>query len=189
MKKNSFFSPENGPSWRYFYPCRVSCLAFKNYHSCQKSLWPYLKKERERERECSSFLWANFFQYNLSQSFSKAWNMFPNESLAQESSSQNRETWKNFSHSTMTEGSVTSKKSPNVYKSCPKNISLLKCGRFGKINCCQRLWKVAQSAINRQIWSHWLKATVFQLILHKNQKGLFWRPQWSFFLPKLTVQV
>ena len=147
------------------------------------------ERKRERERECSSFLWANFFQYNLSQSFSKAWNMFPNESLAQESSSQNRETWKNFSHSTMTEGSVTSKKSPNVYKSCPKNISLLKCGRFGKINCCQRLWKVAQSAINRQIWSHWLKATVFQLILHKNQKGLFWRPQWSFFLPKLTVQV
>ena len=28
------------------------------------------------------------------------------------------------------------------------------CRRFGQINCCQRLWIVAQSAINRPIWSH-----------------------------------
>ena len=27
--------------------------------------------------------------------------------------------------------------------------------RFGKINCCQRLWKAAQSPINRPIWSLW----------------------------------
>ena len=27
--------------------------------------------------------------------------------------------------------------------------------RFGQINCCQRLWKVAQCPINRPIWSHW----------------------------------
>ena len=26
---------------------------------------------------------------------------------------------------------------------------------LGKIICCQRLWIVAQSAINRPIWSHW----------------------------------
>ena len=48
--------------------------------------------------------------------------------------------------------SVTRKKSPNVYKSYPKMISLEKLkimtplqknssefGRFGQINCCQRL--------------------------------------------------
>ena len=28
-------------------------------------------------------------------------------------------------------------------------------GRFGQINCCQRLLKVAQSPINLPIWSHW----------------------------------
>ena len=28
------------------------------------------------------------------------------------------------------------------------------CGRFGQIYCCQRLQKLAQSPINRQIWSH-----------------------------------
>ena len=32
----------------------------------------------------------------------------------------------------------------------PKNVWDL-----GKINGCQRLWKVAQSTINRQIWSQW----------------------------------
>ena len=30
-----------------------------------------------------------------------------------------------------------------------------KCGRFLQNNCCHRLWKVAQSAINCPIWSHW----------------------------------
>ena len=30
------------------------------------------------------------------------------------------------------------------------------CGRFGQIQCCQRLLKVAQSPINCPIWSHWL---------------------------------
>ena len=40
--------------------------------------------------------------------------------------------------------SVTRKKSPNVYKSCPKMIDFdtftkiaLECGRFGPINCCK----------------------------------------------------
>ena len=28
------------------------------------------------------------------------------------------------------------------------------CECFGQINCCQKLLKVAQSPINRQIWSH-----------------------------------
>ena len=54
--------------------------------------------------------------------------------------------------------SVTSKKSPNVYKSCPKRISLVKlniltplqklptmCWWFGQNNCCPGLWKVAQN--------------------------------------------
>ena len=31
------------------------------------------------------------------------------------------------------------------------------CNRFGQINCCQRLWKVAQSPINLPIWSHCLR--------------------------------
>ena len=26
---------------------------------------------------------------------------------------------------------------------------------WGQIKYCQRLWKVAQSPINRPIWSHW----------------------------------
>ena len=29
-----------------------------------------------------------------------------------------------------------------------------KCGRFGQFNFCQMLYKLAQSSINRQIWSH-----------------------------------
>ena len=69
-----------------------------------------------------------------------------------------------------TEISVTSKKSPNVYKSCSKIILLVKwkiwtilqnlpkmCWHFGQINCCHGLWKVAQSVINHPIWSHWLR--------------------------------
>ena len=65
--------------------------------------------------------------------------------------------------------SVTSKKSPNVYKKLPKddftskmkdfdNFTKIvkKCGKFGQNKCCQRLWKVSQSAINCPIWSHWL---------------------------------
>ena len=62
---------------------------------------------------------------------------------------------------------VTSKKSPNVYKSgtkmilhkkLPKNNFSIKinkkCGRFGQNNCCLRLRKIAQRAINRPIRSH-----------------------------------
>ena len=65
--------------------------------------------------------------------------------------------------------SVTRKKLPNVYKSCPKMISQqnwsistplqklpMNVRDLGKINCCQRLYKVAQSPINQTIWSHWL---------------------------------
>ena len=55
--------------------------------------------------------------------------------------------------------SVTSKKSPNVYKSCPNMISLEKLKiftpLFGQISCYQRLCKVAQSLINCPICSHW----------------------------------
>ena len=84
--------------------------------------------------------------------------------------------------------SVTSKKSPNIYKSCPKLISLEKwkiltpfqklpknVGRFGQINCCQSLWNVAQSPINRPIWSHcwWHRPSVsvaanFSINISKN---------------------
>ena len=59
------------------------------------------------------------------------------------------------------------KKSPNLFKSWPKMISLEKwyistslqklpknVERFGQINCCKRLQKVAQSPINWPIYSH-----------------------------------
>ena len=63
--------------------------------------------------------------------------------------------------------SVTSKKLPNVYKSCLKRIYLVKwkivtplqklpkmCWWFGQNNYCPGLWKVAQSIKNRPILSH-----------------------------------
>ena len=69
--------------------------------------------------------------------------------------------------------SVTSKQSPNVYKNLPKNDFTRKikdfdnftkiaqkCWQFGQNNCCHMLWKVAQSAINRQILSHWHVSTL-----------------------------
>ena len=34
----------------------------------------------------------------------------------------------------------------------------LKHGQFGQNSCRHRLWKVAQRAINRPIWSHWKRA-------------------------------
>ena len=48
-------------------------------------------------------------------------------------------------------GSVTSKKLPNVYKSCPKRISIVKwkiltpLQKLPKNNYCPGLWKVAQN--------------------------------------------
>ena len=50
--------------------------------------------------------------------------------------------------SDMVVDSVTSKKSPNVYKSCTKIIYT--CGQLGQNDCCHRRWKVAQSPINCQ---------------------------------------
>ena len=64
--------------------------------------------------------------------------------------------------------SVTFKKLPNVYKrillvkwKISTNLQKLPkmCWQFGQNNCCHRLWKVAQSVINRRIWSHWLWLT------------------------------
>ena len=65
--------------------------------------------------------------------------------------------------------SVTRKKSPNFYKSCLKMISLEKLkiltplqklpknvGDLGQWIVAKGFKKVAQSPINRQIWSHWL---------------------------------
>ena len=65
--------------------------------------------------------------------------------------------------------SVTSKNSPNVYKRCPKMISLenLKIlepiqklpknmGDLGKLIVAAGFEIVAQSPINCSIWSHWL---------------------------------
>ena len=64
--------------------------------------------------------------------------------------------------------SVTSKKLQNVYKSCPKMISLIKLkiltplqklpknvGDLGNSILAKGFEKVAQSPINHPIWSHW----------------------------------
>ena len=69
--------------------------------------------------------------------------------------------------------SVTRKKLQNVYKSCPKIISLEKwlilkplqklpknVGDLGKLIVAKGFKKVAQSPINRPIWSHWSKLTM-----------------------------
>ena len=78
---------------------------------------------------------------------------------------------KQFIKNNLDASSVTSKKSPNVYKSCPKRVLLVKWKiltnlqklpkmywQFGQNNCYHWLWKVAQSVINRPIWSHWMQA-------------------------------
>ena len=83
---------------------------------------------------------------------------------------------------------MTWKKSPNVYKSCPKIISVEKLkiltpfqklpmnvGDMDKINCCQRLQKLAQSPINRPIWSHCKLGSIFCQI---NPRKL--RKRWNF---------
>ena len=74
--------------------------------------------------------------------------------------------------------SVTCKKLPNVYKKWPKtdftrkmkefdtfSKIALKMWQFGQNNCCHRLRKVAQSAINRPIWSHWSQCKPTSFIL------------------------
>ena len=66
--------------------------------------------------------------------------------------------------------SVTSKKLPNVDKSCPKMISLEKLkilttlqnlptnvGDLGKLIVATGFEKLPQIPINRPIWSHWLQ--------------------------------
>ena len=69
---------------------------------------------------------------------------------------------------------MTRNKSPNVYKSCPKMVLLEKWMILTPLqklhkNCCQRLYKVAQSPINRPIWSHWMPHS----FTSKNQLGSF----------------
>ena len=41
------------------------------------------------------------------------------------------------------------------------------CGQFGQNNCRDRLWKVAQNAINCPIWSHWLRFAAKRLTKSK----------------------
>ena len=68
--------------------------------------------------------------------------------------------------------SAAGKKSPNVYKSCPKRILLVKwkiltllqklpkmCWWFGQNTCCPGLWKVDKSIKNCPFWSHWVQYT------------------------------
>ena len=40
--------------------------------------------------------------------------------------------------------------------------------RFGQINCCQRLWKFAWSAINCPIWSHWTEKVKKKMVCHRS---------------------
>ena len=44
-----------------------------------------------------------------------------------------------------------------------RKIALECLGRSGQINCCQRLWKVAQSPIKCPIWSHCLLYPIGEL--------------------------
>ena len=81
--------------------------------------------------------------------------------------------------------SAAGKKSPNVYKSCPKRILLVKwkiltllqklpkmCWWFGQNTCCPGLWKVARSIKNRPIWSHCLASFLpFRFKLFDLQPG------------------
>ena len=81
-------------------------------------------------------------------------------------------------------------------KSCPNIISLVKLliltplqklpkNVGGGINCCQRLWKVAQSPINRKIWSH----CQLSLICIERTILLLKRRVTSIFYPKILGRV
>ena len=61
------------------------------------------------------------------------------------------------------------------------------CGRFGQINCRQRLWKFAQRPINRPIWSHYLQGTIWWTFWAecKNRSPIIiatWNFFWCLFL-------
>ena len=122
-----------------------------------------LKAFKTNERSNVAFDWLLtkiYWKANLIRGFQVEYNLTSNVSCCCFSSRK----WPLLS--------VTSKKSPKVHKSCPKNIfykinerfwhlykNCQKCGRFGQNNCCRRLWKVAQSTINRPIWSHCLSSS------------------------------
>ena len=89
--------------------------------------------------------------------------------------------------------SVTSQKWPNVHRSCLKTILLVKwkiltnlqkmpkmCCHFGQINCCHQLWKVAQSPINYQIWSHCSLVSLIPWTKTLSRLYRAWRWRWSF---------
>ena len=46
---------------------------------------------------------------------------------------------------------------------------------FGQNNCCLRLWKVAQSAINRPIWSHLSLASFRLFSVVSNKSKIMWK--------------
>ena len=50
-------------------------------------------------------------------------------------------------------------------------------GDLGKLNCCRWLWKVAQSPINRPIWSHGWGSNSHYLI---KSKFHYWSCKWCF---------
>ena len=51
----------------------------------------------------------------------------------------------------------------------------LECGRFGQINCCQRLYKVAHSSINLPLWSHWYQTYAHTINLMQTRAGAYLR--------------
>ena len=59
----------------------------------------------------------------------------------------------------------------------------LNCGRFGKNNCCHRLLKVAQSAIYRPIWSHYMPLQKLQQIIKMvfEDDEWWWEERENFF--------
>ena len=78
----------------------------------------------------------------------------------------------------MLKSSVTRKKSK---KDLTRKVIILtplqklpkECGRFGQIDCCQRLQKLDQSPINRPIWSHCLKiSSVIQPVVRKGPEEI-----------------
>ena len=90
---------------------------------------------------------------------------------------------RHFLHKKRSENSVTSKKSPNVCKSCPKMISLenwmvlsplRKLPKNVGIIVAMGFEKLPKSAINRPIWSHWSRtlSTILQFFKHSS------RPLW-----------
>ena len=61
----------------------------------------------------------------------------------------------------------------------------LKCEQFRQNNCCHSLWKVAQSAINRPIWTRWMWYMDTYLCRGIVQISLCWN--WKYVILNETI--